>query len=407
MHICVKKCLLIINVSIMNISEEQKIAIQRRLKEMVVDYDSEKQSIDNDLYQYRDLVNQLPQFIVSVDDEFEKLTAITKKDLSFLVFASTLQVARQLITSLLKSRFSDKESANKTPFHSEEHSDRRTRQYYATKTEIANNPVPFDAFRKSETVKHNGNPKLNGLNHRYIAIGHDPLLGLIFGTANIMTKTISVAKGKFMVETYHVGSGMATNGLSEYKVDMLTNQASTYLMFEHICSRIKGEGQDGWEALVMALGKEVVHLLSDIRTSKSLPIPIVSAISPDISRVLNFCGIDNLSATTFTIDILVSKIIDTAIAYMHAWCYNPDTDGPIETYEVRTKNIIYYSNLISIASTTIQTLFRAYMGDSSAILKFDLGGAISSWGVVWNTPFIISDMKSEYIRNKTVSYLNK
>lgn len=78
----------------MNISEEQKIAIQRRFKEMVGDYDSEKQSIDNDLYQYRDIVNQLPQFIESVDDEFEKLTIITKKDLSFLVFASTLQVAR-------------------------------------------------------------------------------------------------------------------------------------------------------------------------------------------------------------------------------------------------------------------------------------------------------------------------
>lgn len=391
----------------MNISEEQKIAIQRRLQEMVADYDSEKQVIDNDLHQYEDVVNQLPQFIESVDAEFEKLTVLTKKDISFLVFASTLQVARQVITSLLKSRLSDKESANKTPFHSEEHSDRRTRQYYATKTEIANNPVPFDAVRKSETVRNNGNPKLNGFNHRYTAIGHDPLLGLVFGTANIMTKTISVAKGKLMFETYHVGSGMATNGRGEYKVDMLTNQASTSLMFEHICSRIKNEGKEGWEALAMALGKEIVHLLSDIRTSKSLPLPIVSAMSPDISRILNLCGIDALSATTFTIDILVSKMIDTAIAYMHAWCYNPDFDGPVETYEVRTKNIIYYSNLISITSTTIQTLFKAYMGDASAISKFDFGGAISSWGIVWNTPFIISDMKNEYIRNKTVNYLNK
>ena len=112
------------------------------------------------------------------------------------------------------------EKKHKTPFHSEEHSDRRTRQYYATKTEIANNPVPFDAVRKSETVKNNGNPKLNGFNHRYTAIGHDPLLGLVFGTANIMTKTISVAKGKFILETYHVGSGMATNGRGEYKIDI-------------------------------------------------------------------------------------------------------------------------------------------------------------------------------------------
>ncbi|MDD5792462.1 MAG: hypothetical protein PUD22_07760 [Erysipelotrichaceae bacterium] len=391
----------------MKITEEQKIAIQRRLKQMVADYDSEKQSIDNDLHQYQEAVNQLPQFIESVDAEFEDLTELTKKDLSFLAFASTLQVARQLITSYLKTRLSDKESARQTPFHTEEHSDRRTRQYYATKSEIATNPVPFDAVRKTETVKNNGNPKLNGFNHRYKAIGHDPLLGLVFGTANIMTKTITVVKGNFLFETYHVGSGMATNGRGEYKVDMLTNQASTSLMFEHICSRIKSEGKEGWEAVALAFGKELVHLLSDLRTAKSLPLPIVSAISPDISRILNLCGVDALSTTTFSIDLFVSKLIDTAIAYMHSWCYNPANDGPIETYEVRTRNIIYYSNLISVASTTIQTLFRAYMGDESAISKFDFGGSISSLGVVWQTPFILSDMKSDYIRSKTVNFLNK
>lgn len=391
----------------MELSEEQKKKISNRLHGIVGDYDREKDSIDIDVHNYGEKIEKLPQFIVNVDNEFEKLTKITKKDLSFLVFASTLQVARQLITSKLKIRLSDKESADKTPFHSEEHSDRRTKQYYATKTEIANNPVPFDAIRKSEVVKNNGNPKLNGFNHRYTAIGHDPLLGLIFGTANIMTKTISVTKGKFIIKTYHVGSEIVSNGRGEYKIDMLTNQASTFLMFEHICSRIKSEGRDGWEALALAFGKELVHLLSDIRTSKSLPLPIVSAASPDISRILNLCGVDALSATTFTIDLLVSKMINIAIAYMHSWCYNPISDGPIETYHARTMNIVYYSNLISLVSTTIQTLFRAYMGDASAISKFDFGGAVSAWKVVWDTPFIISDMKSEYIRNITTNYLSE
>lgn len=391
----------------MNITKEQKATIRKRLQKMVGDYDVEKNETNQELHNYVEKIDNLPNFVESVDDEFEELTGITKKDISFLVFASTLQVARQLISSHLKTRLTDKESAQKTPFHSEEHSDRRTRRYYATKTEIANNPVPFDAFRKSETIKNNGNPKLNGLNHRYTAIGHDPLLGLVFGTANIMTKTITVVQDGFTFETYHVGSGVTSNGRGEYNIDMLTNQADTTLMFEHICSRIKTEGKDGWEALVMSLGKEIVHLLSDLRTSKSLPLPIVSAISPDISRVLNLCGIDAISATTFTIDLLVSKMIDTAIAYMHTWCYNTDSDGPIKTYEVRTKKIIYYSNLISLASTTVQTLFRAYMGDVSAISKFDFGGAVSSWSEVWNTPFIISDIKSEYIRNKTGNYLSE
>lgn len=391
----------------MNITDEQKVNIQKRLCEILKEYDSTKESIDNDFRVYEDKISNLPKFIESMDVEFEKLTNITQKDISFLVFASTLQVARQRITSNLKKRLSDKKSAENTPFHTDEHSDRRVKQYYATKIEIANNPVPFDAIRKSEVVRNNGNPKLNGFNHRYTAIGHDPILGLVFGTANIMTKTISVAKGKFVFETYHVGSAMASNGHSEYKIDMLTNQASTSLMFEHICSRIKNEGKDGWEALVMSFGKELVHLLSDTRTSKSLPLPVVSAVSPDLSRILNLCGIDALAVSTFTIDFVVSKMIDMAIAYMHSWCYNPRTDGPIETYEVRTKNIIYYSNLVSIVSATIQTLFKAYMGDLSAMSKFDFGGAVSSWGIIWNTPFLISEMKSEYIRNKTSIYLSK
>lgn len=391
----------------MELTEEQKRDIRQRLNKMASEYDSNKKSVDADVQKLGKKVDGLPQFVEDVDAEFERLTSITSKDLSFLVFASTLQVARQLITSHLKERLSDKESAKKTPFHPDEHSNRLTKKYYASKTEIVNNPVPFDAIRKSEVVKSTSNPKLNGFNHRYTAIGHDPLLGLVFGTANIMTKTITVSSGKFVLKTYHVGSGIATNGFGQYKVDILSNQASTSLMFKHICTRLQEEGTDGWEALLYAFGKELVHLLSDVRTAKSLPLPIVSVISPNASRILNICGIDSLSATALTIDMLVSKMIDSAIAYMHSWCYNPETDGPIETYQVRTKNIVYYSNLISVASTTIQTLFRAYMGDATSISKFDFGGAISSWKVIWNTPFIISDMKSEYICNKTINYLNE
>lgn len=391
----------------MELTEEQKKIVRQRLLNAMNGYDSEKEKIDSELHAFGDKVNNLPQYIANVDEEFERLTKIQNKDLPFLVFASTLQVGRQLLSSKLKTRLTDQESANSTPFHNEEHSDRRTRKYYATKTEIANNPVPFDAIRKSEVVKNNNNPKLNGFNHRYTAVGHDPLLGLVFGTANIMTKTITVTKGKFLYDTYHVGSGLASNGSGTYNIDMLTNQASTSLMFEHICSRLKTEKRDGWEALAMSLGKEIVHLLSDVRTAKSLPLPVISSASPDLSRILNLCGIDTLSATMFTVDLLLSKLIDMAIAYTHTLCYNPQKDGSLETFTVRTKNIIYYSNLISVASTTIQTLFRAYMGDEDAILKFDFGGAISSLNVIWNTPLIISDMKSDYIRNKTIDYLKE
>lgn len=386
---------------------EDKKTFLSSLAGLSQDYVNKKCTLDADLCHYAEKIDKLPKFIANADAEFEDLTRLSKTDMSFLVFASTMQVVRQMITSHLKTRLTDKEAAKRVPFHTEEHSNRSTRLYYATKAEIVSNPVPFDAIRKSEVVKFGGNPKLNGFNHRYKAIGHDPLLGLIFGTANIMTKTITVANGAFSFETYHVGSGIASNGSSEYKVDMLTNHASTWLMFEHIYARIKEEGMDAWMALAVAMGKELEHLITDLSTDKSLPIPVVSAVSPNASRILNLCGVDALSAATFGIDMFISKMIDIAIAYIHQWCYNPEADGPIETYQVRTKNIVYYSNLVSLASTTIQTLCRAYMGDTTAMSKFDFGGALSAWKVVWNTQFIISDMKSEYIRNKTVKYLSE
>lgn len=58
-----------------------------------------------------------------------------------------------------------------------------------------------------------------------------------------------------------------------------------------------------------------------------------------------------------------------------------------------------------MVSSTLQTVVRSYMGDASAISKFDFGGTVSGLTVIWKTPYIISDIKSEFIRNKTVNYL--
>ena len=44
------------------------------------------------------------------------------------------------------------------------------------------------AKTKSECQEKLNNPKISGFNHRFKAIGHDPYLGLVFGTANIMTR---------------------------------------------------------------------------------------------------------------------------------------------------------------------------------------------------------------------------
>lgn len=55
-------------------------------------------------------------------------------------------------------------------------------------TEIVYSSVPYDATKGSPAQ----NVKLEGKYHRYKTLGHDPILGWVFGTANILTDTITL-----------------------------------------------------------------------------------------------------------------------------------------------------------------------------------------------------------------------
>ena len=136
---------------------------------------------------------------VILDDatnEFKSLTSIiNKKDITFFIFSLILQGAYKYAIKVMRE-MSDKKLAEKTPFHREEHSGRQGAKYYASREEIISNPVPFDAFQKELDTKWYTEigeilPGFNGANHLATALGHDPILGLFFGTANIMTATIT------------------------------------------------------------------------------------------------------------------------------------------------------------------------------------------------------------------------
>lgn len=77
------------------------------------------------------------------------------------------------------------------------------------------NPVPFDA-----NVGANGALSGGGkMGHRVTAIGHDPLLGLIFGTANIATSTLTT----MTFDSYHIYT-------NDNNRDYFRNHARTDLM---------------------------------------------------------------------------------------------------------------------------------------------------------------------------------
>ena len=386
----------------MKLNDEEKARVVSLLKEKWHKYISETKSLKNDVLDFKEKIDNLPTFVEETNREFEEQTKLTSKDITVLMMACIMQATRVIVLKRFKERLSDQESANKTPGHKDEHSARRVQRYYASIDEIRNNPVPYDCVQKEEVVKRNGNPKLSGLNHRYKAIGHDPYLGFVFGTANIMTNTITITNGGFAFSSYHVHTGIAYNGGN---IDKICAAADTSLIFSKIIERIQSEKKDGYAALGYALLKEFIHLKSDIRTSKSLPIPLVSAASPDFSRILGYLNIDYLNVRLFEKEAGLSILINTLIKFLHMFLYDENKDGDIELYKIRTTKIIGISNEIVTACDFIVAAVRFALGDEKAITKIDWGGTVVTLWHIANDPITIAKIKHEYLISQTTNYL--
>ena len=151
--------------------------------------------------------------------------------------------------------------------------------YYVDTDKILTNRVPFDVQQYGDNSTIEG--FLKGGDHRSMTLGHDPVLGWFFGTANIMTCTVT----RRDLISAHVKCINNTN-----KIYALAN---THVIFEKVIERFAEKGIDGKLALGAAIVREFIHLKSDIFTKKGLPLPGISSISPDLCNKLAKYGIDH------------------------------------------------------------------------------------------------------------------
>ena len=102
-----------------------------------------------------------------------------------------------------------------------------------------------------------------------------------------------------------------------------------------------------------SLAKEYVHLKSDISTPHSLPIPAISLHDPELAKKLADYGFDAANIKTVGKQASYSMLINFIIAMIHRLLYNEEKDGDIKLYEVRTRKILLYSNLIATVSNVL------------------------------------------------------
>ena len=235
--------------------------------------------------------------------------------------------------------------------------------------------------------------------HRIHTLGHDPVLGWIFGTMNILSDTITLDK---------------TYGLRTYKVEMVEKPkrwTGIYTGVQAFADAIDSIKEDE-NRLPAAVFAQAIHLKSDEFTKLGLPVPLLEAFHPDLASKLYKEGYDSLclmkDIAIVGAQAVVSILINLLISTIHGLYYNPNECANRDLYEVRTRKILMWSNIIASSSNVVAVAgmeVAAYFTENPELAKkgwqyLDIGGyIITMYRIVSDTKFI-HRVKKEFLEKE-------
>ena len=326
---------------------------------------------------------------------------MNKKDQIFLWTAVALQVSRIYIISEItkvenagKGKLEDslKNFQKKIFKNFEDKKDQINQEYRASLKQILTDKVPYDAT--------NGGGKFElfkGANHRFATLGHDPILGFIFGTANILTNTITTVQIP-LVSTYHVKYNEI------YGNPQITELASTVLMLSKVGERIKEDKI----AVALALIKQVIHIGTDLYTPKGIQIPGANLVlskknAENLTRYINTGNIIKVTSS-----VIIAIVINFIISILHNLLYDENDDTSRDLYNVRTQKIVKVSNIIAEALNIVYVGANVgigmYTGNPASIKegvkRIDLGGYIVAVHQIVKSSLVQEKIRREYLENK-------
>ena len=346
-------------------------------------------------------VREYGENLERIDREFKEKTLLQDADAAFVVAATMLQVARVLvINSLTKVEKAGVGNVKEDALHdlqdrifsnSNNEAPGESSRLFASKSHIlSSRGVPYDATRYEEE-----NLKIfKGANHRFATLGHDPVLGLVFGTSNIMTNSITCVK-----DTNVLGIGARIPATYSVSYDAFGKNpkigapTGTIEMLVAASKRVASEP----DAAAAALIKQLIHIGTDLYTPCGIQIPFANL-------ALDKAHTEALTKYVSTGDVLkvgvqagMALLINWLIAALHGCSLIFKDDGSdycTEMHQVRTKKIILISETIATSSSVVQ----------ASITKnpkcLDLGGAAVLVYRLFSDTRFIARLKEEYVQSE-------
>lgn len=431
----------------MNIYEMKKR--REEIATMREDISSDVHSVKAEIQRLIDITENAEEILDDIDTKFERITALNSTDEMFLWFAVMLQTTRWILSPKLKmphmeeqdlqvaieDRLSDKEKNHKGNeyqdkssgrYYEEEkineylekhqekadesrkeyHGDKGRDTKYRTWIEIMLRAVPYDAMYAMEGQEEliplieginsymdseGRNANITGKNHHTATLGHDPVLGWIFGTLNIMSSTISFCD----FSSYRVVQ-------KKGQLDKW-GQAINYAEPVGICSLFE-EGYlsalEDYKRVPAAVVRQWIHFESDKYCKEGLPIPLLSIIDPEKAQELIEKGWNSLEfakllkgdAKQIGGNAVVSALINVILYSIYVYLF--DSGEELEIKQVKASKILRLANVISSSSNIIYTLA------TKDCANLDIGGIGSTLVTYFTSTRFIGQLKREYIENE-------
>lgn len=333
-----------------------------------------------------------------INQEFSRRTGIlNKRDLSFLMIATALQVTKALIFPYIAEKFDygssfapdDRLNHNDESIeraHREANDNFRDKHMAKHGTghwiNILYQTVPYDITRGSKDLGIN----MGGRYHRMYTLGHDPVLGWIFGTANILTDCITF-------NNFHTNRIQRVDPITGKNKMIITPEVvSLGTMFKESYDEVRSDFLN----LPAAIFAQAQHLKSDEYTKLGLPVPVLPSFDENFASKLYS---ENYDALCFARDVkvvgvsfIISKFFDIIIALTHGLFRISSEDK--ELYEVKTRKILLISNMLASTSTVIST----YITDNPKNL--DIGSLLNTVTRLFADVRFIARIKKEFVENE-------
>lgn len=351
------------------ISHQKFSDISTLLDEHTTSIDAKLECIQQEYHRVYEISSSAERYLDEIDNDFKNKVKLNDVDIKLLFLCTGIQCVRQYILSNDKIRISASDG------------DRIVQKAFSnsigkvappTIEEILFQSVPYDTISTSEHVSDTG---LSGLTHRYRTLGHDPILGWIFGTANILTNSLTrtdfisfQVKNNTIIRRYPKGTGGMLNNAISYATD-------------------------DPKLLAVSVVRQAIHFGSDYFTKQGLPVPIIATVNNDLAKTMILKG--NIDLWSITRGASVAVLINKIIAMIHQLFYCEEVDGNPTLYEMRTRKIITLSNALATGSNTIVVTL------TKDLRKLDVGGMLVTIHRLINDYKFIQAVKKDYLKNAT------